>query len=308
MNKKAIKFIDNLNVEDVKGKTILITGGNSGIGFVSAIYALYLKMNVIIACRNKARGEEAINKLKEEFKDASIRLMILDTSEEESIKQFVSNIKKEKIDIDIFYHNAGIFRAPYELKENKELIASTNYYGPYMLTSLLLDYFYQLKHEVKVIYTSSIAAKRANNNVDILRPTSNDSSNLRYCNSKLLDAYLFSYMFNNDKNNIKYYLVHPGVTATALFAKTYHNRLLVAFINGFIKLFGNPLWKSALSFLLTISKDNKPGAFYGPTKFFNVLGYPKENHFLDNSYIYKNEIIALTSKITSYKLDIISKK
>ena len=297
INKKAVKYISRQNYDDVKDKTIIITGGNSGIGFMSARYACYLGMKVIIACRSKSRGEEALNRLKEEFPESSITLMIVDMSEEASIKNFTKEIIDNHIDIDVFYHNAGVYRLPYQIKEGRELVVSTNYFGPYLTMSLLLDYLHSLNHEVKVIFTSSIAAKYASNNVDMLTPSEKVSRVTRYCNSKLLDAYLFKYLLDNDKQNIKYYLVHPGVTGTALFSKVYKNKFLAFIADKFIKLVGNPLWKSSLSFLRTLSLDNKPGTFYGPTHMFDWLGYPKECTFLDKSYEYVDEIINNSTKL-----------
>ena len=230
MNKKVIKYLNKYSFENVKDKTIVITGGNAGIGFVSARYACHLEMKVIIACRSESRGLEAIKQLKEEFPCSDIRLMIVDMSEEASIINFVNQIKEEHIDIDVFYHNAGVYRLPYQLKENRELVVSTNYYGQYILTSLLLPYLKSLNHEVKMVFTSSIAAKWAKNDINMLSPNKNVSRMTRYSNSKLLDAYLFKYLFDNDKGNVKYYLSHPGVTGTNLFTKAYKSKIFVKIV------------------------------------------------------------------------------
>lgn len=302
MKKRVIKYLSKHQFTNIEGKTIIITGGNSGIGFTSALYALYLKMNVIIACRNEKRGLEAIKKLKEEFPNSHIRLLLLDMSEEKSIINFVNNVKNQKIDIDVFYHNAGVYRLPYQTKENKELIASTNYYGQYMLTSLLNEYLKTLNHDVKMIFTSSIAAKWAENKVEMLTPTEKVSRMTRYANSKLLDAYLFKYLFDNDKGNVKYYLSHPGVTATSLFDRAYKSKIFIKIVNIFLKTFANPLWKSALSFTRVLADDAVEGTFYGPNYLYGAKGYPKECHFLDKRYKHTNEIIEKTEMITGYQL------
>ena len=169
--------------------------------------------------------------------------------------------------------------------------------------SLLLDYLHDLKHEAKVVFTSSIAAKWAKNNASILEPNEKVSRITRYCNSKLLDAYLFKYLYDNDKQNVKYYLTHPGVTGTSLFSKAYKNRFFAAITDGFIKIIGNPLWKSSLSIVRVFSSSNEPGSFYGPTHLLNWRGYPKINKFLNKSYQFTNEIIKRSEEITGYKLD-----
>ncbi|MDY6430762.1 MAG: SDR family NAD(P)-dependent oxidoreductase [Bacilli bacterium] len=302
MKKGAIKFLNRFNFKDVKDKTILITGGNSGVGFESARYCLYLGMKVILCARNIKRGEDAINKLRIEFPSSSISLMIIDLSEEESIKKFAKEIIDKQIDIDVFYHNAGVYRLPYQVKEGRELVISTNYFGPYMLTCLLLDYLHSLNHEVKMVITSSVAASWAKNDINMLTPNEEVSRMTRYSNSKLLDAYLFKYLLDNDESNIKYYLVHPGVTWTGLFYKTYKSKIFIKMVNIFMKLYGNSLWKSALSICRVLDKNAKEGAFYGPRRFFSFKGYPKENKFLDKQYLCVDEVIKKSEELLGYKL------
>ena len=124
----------------------------------------------------------------------------------------------------------------------------------------------------------------------------------RYANSKMLDAYLFDYLNKNDHSSIKYYLVHPGVSWTGLFAKTYKSKLFLFLVKAFMKLICNPTWKSALSFIRVVEPNNKVGAFYGPTHLFHARGYPKENKFLNKKLKYTNEIINKTQEITCCNL------
>ena len=302
MKKKAIKYLAKHFQGDIKGKTIIITGSNAGIGYQAAEYCAYLGMKVILACRSLERGQTAVDALKSSFPDSDISLMQLDVSEKGSIINFVKEIEDKKIDIDVFYHNAGIYNFPYQLKEELDLTLSTNYFGPYMLTCMLLPYLKSLNHEVKLVITSSIAAKYSRNTVDILIPNEGSGNMSRYGASKLLDAHLFNYLNKHDGSNIKYYLVHPGVSGTSLFSKAYKSKFFIKIVDGFMKIFANPLWKSGLSIIPVLSSDNKRGAFYGPTHMLGSRGYPKENHFLDKKYEISDEIIAKTEIITSYKL------
>ena len=205
MKKKAIKYLDKHFVGDIKNKTIIITGGNSGIGLEVARECAYKKMNIILAVRSLERGEKAINDIKNDFPDAKISLMKLDVSEETSIRSFVDSIIKNEIDIDVFYHNAGIFRQPFEIKEEKDIVTSTNYFGPLLLTALLLPYLKELHHEVKMVITGSVAVRWSKYTIKELYPNSKASRMTRYSNSKLLDSYMFKYLLDNDKNNIRYY-------------------------------------------------------------------------------------------------------
>lgn len=298
MNSKSIEYINSFFQGNVENKTIIITGGNSGIGLESAKICAYLKMHVIITVRSVEKGNKAIEEIKNEVSDANVEMMLLDTSKEESIKEFVNNIKDKNIDIDVFYHNAGVYRQPYKETDLGDLMIATNYFGPFILTSLLLDYLHVLQHEVKMVFTSSVAANWWSKNDEyLLHPTPKQSRSRRYGNSKLMDAYLFNYLANNDQNNIKYYLVHPGTSVTGLIANNYPK-----FIAKLFSLFSNPIWKSSLSILKILSSDNKPFTFYGPTDFFYLRGYPKEVHFLDNKYVDVNEKIKESEEILNYKL------
>jgi len=302
MNKKELQYINKHFDESIEGKTILITGGNSGLGFECAKIFVYLKAKVIIAVRNENRGLSAITEIKKEFTNAQISLMILDQSKEESIKSFANEIINKKIDIDIFYHNAGIYRVPFEIVEGKDIITGTNFYGPLMINSLLIPYFHSLNHEVKMIITSSIAAANTHYGIMDLTPNPKRCKIIRYCNSKLLDAYMFYYLLENDKSNIKYLLVHPGVARTPLFKKVYKNKVFIFFSDIFMKLFANPTWKSALGTLIAIKNDNPNGTFIGPVRFFHFKGYPHKNNFLKKKVKNLNQVMEEAMDICGYKL------
>ena len=301
VKKQVIKFIDKNFKGNVEGKTIVITGGNSGIGFEAARTCAYLKMNVIIAARSFERGNKAVESIKKEFPESQVSFMHVDMSEEESVKSFVKEIIDKKVDIDIFYHNAGIFRIPYQLKENRELTISTNFYGPLMTNSLLNPYLNSLNHDVKMIITGSVAVRWSKITSDILAPSPKLSRMRRYSNSKLMDSLLFKYLYDNDKSNIKYYMVHPGVCYTPLFKKTY-KKLFGEIVDLVMHIFANPAWKSALAAIKAISSDAVEGEFYGPTCMFNSIGYPHTNKFMNKRYGKEKELIEQSENIVGYHL------
>lgn len=301
MKKKAVKYLDKHFVGSIKDKTIIITGGNSGIGLEVARECAYKKMNVILSVRSLERGEKAKEDILNDFPNAKISVMKLDVSEEESIRGFVNDIIRNNIDIDVFYHNAGIFRQPFSLKEGKDIVTSTNYFGPLLLNALLLPYLKKLNHEVKMIITGSVAVRWSKLNLDSLYPNPKTSKMVRYSNSKLLDSYLFKYLFDNDKGNIKYYLVHPGMCYTPLFKKTYKGFFGVI-VDIFMRITANPAWKSALATMLAISIDSKEGAFYGPRCLFNAVGYPHKNYFINKYYKDIDKYITKSEEIMNCKL------
>ena len=304
MTKKSIKWINSNIQEDLSGKSIIITGGNAGIGYEVASFCCYLKMHVYIAVRNRKRGEDAKNKLLEEFKEAQVDILDLDVSNEESIINFVNHIKENKIDIDYLYHNAGVYNMPYQILNNgTDLMLMTNYFGPFIIQSLLKDYLHSLNHPIKCLFTTSVASKWAKKmKLEDLTPQEKSKNMSRYAHSKLLDAFLGYYLANHDKNNVTYAIVHPGVSGTSLFSKAYKSKFFVKMVDGFMKIFGNPSWKSALSTIYLLQSKINHFEFVGPAHFFNASGYPKKNKFLKFDEQRVEEFINRTSEIIGYKL------
>ncbi len=303
MNKKALKWLrKNIN-SNFEGKTIVITGANSGIGFEVSRYCAYYKMNVIMTVRSLERGQIAKDKIISEFPEAKLDLRLLDVSKEGSIKEFANYITDNNIDIDVFYHNAGVYNIPYQVLDNGvELTTMTNFYGPLMLHSLLKDYFHKLNHEVKVIFTSSIAAKLVKLELEDLKSEPVKKNFHRYSASKKLDAFLMRYLLLHDQNNIKYLLVHPGLSGTSLFNKAFKSKFFVKVVNGFMKIFSNPPWKSALSTIKVMEEDINNGDFYGPSIIYDALGYPKKRSFIKYDDSLVNKTIDEATKICGYSL------
>ncbi len=298
MKKNYKNWIDkNINKDKLINKTILITGGNSGIGFEVAKFCAYLKMNIIIACRNKQRAKNSILEIKKEYTRAKISYLLLDTSKIESVSNFCDEIIKNNIDIDLFYSNAGVFNLPKELtNDGFERVIETNYIGPFLLTHYLLDYFKHLNHPVKLIYTTSVTAKRAKINYDDINSITTTSKYKTYAESKLLNAHLYLYLIKicNGTNLIPL-LVHPGITATPIISKAYPKWFARVALS-FMKIFFHSSQKAALSTIKLLDSSITSPNFIGPRGIYNISGYPKENKlshhmkkdFLKSIHITKN--------------------
>ena len=102
---------ENCNIS-LKGKTVLVTGANSGVGFKTAEISAFLGADVILACRSKERANEARLRLICDNPEASISVMQLDLARLSSIEAFSEELQSNKVDIDVFVNNAGVFRQP----------------------------------------------------------------------------------------------------------------------------------------------------------------------------------------------------
>lgn len=124
-------------------KLCIITGANAGIGKQSAIQMASEGYHVVIACRNKERGEKALVEIKENSHSESVELMILDLSLQSSTKKFAEQINNKFDKVDVLIHNAAIFDISQKevmlSEEGYETVWMTNHVNPVYLTYLLLD-------------------------------------------------------------------------------------------------------------------------------------------------------------------------
>lgn len=103
----------NVHYPDLSGKIVVITGANTGLGYISAREMAKLKaQKVILACRSELRGTDAVNKIKNELKVDNIEFMQLDLNDLASVKAFAENFNAKYDKIDILLNNAGIMALP----------------------------------------------------------------------------------------------------------------------------------------------------------------------------------------------------
>ena len=146
---------------DLKGKRCLITGANSGLGLETARGLAKLGAKVVLLCRNRDRGLEAVRKIQGELLDihpstrtnSQLELEVLDISDLPAIRKFVK--KWGDVPVDILIHNAGILpRHRTETNAGIELTLATNLIGPFLLTNLLLPNL-KKSEQARVIYVAS---------------------------------------------------------------------------------------------------------------------------------------------------------
>ncbi len=124
-------------------KICIITGANAGIGKQAAMQIAGKGYHVILACRNKSRGEEALDEIKKALPAASLELMIVDLRLRESVIRFAEKYSSEYDHLDVLIHNAAVFNVTQKTREltaeGVETIWATNHLGPVLLTELLKD-------------------------------------------------------------------------------------------------------------------------------------------------------------------------
>lgn len=267
------------NIPSLIGKTIIVTGGNSGLG-LQAVKAFAEKgALVILACRNAAKGDVARLQVVKNYPQALIKVMELDLADLTSVRQFAAKFNKEFTQLNILLNNAGIMMTPYQLtKDGIESQQGVNHFGHFALTGLLLPKL-KATPNARVVNVSSMAHKNGNM----------DFSNLLYENGvgyspmgaysrSKLENLLFTFglqqFFDKNKLNIKTTVAHPGVSDTNLF-----NNIGGSFLQSILRSFFNkmvqPAAMGALPILRACVEPNITGGeYFGPGGFAEMKGFP----------------------------------
>ena len=128
---------------NLHNKTIIVTGANSGIGKAAAIQLAKLGAAVVMACRSKERGLQALDEVRHASQSSKVAMMQVDLSSQSSIRQFVAEFEKRHEHLNVLIHNAANFdhtqKKPVLSSDGIETIFATNHLGPFLMTYLFLD-------------------------------------------------------------------------------------------------------------------------------------------------------------------------
>ncbi|KAL4238823.1 Retinol dehydrogenase 13 [Mactra antiquata] len=200
-------------------KTVLITGGNTGIGKETAIDLAKRGAKVLIACRNKQKAETAAEEIKEASGSTNIVVYILDLASLKSVRECADQINNNESQLDILINNAGVMACPYmKTEDGFEMQFGTNHLGHFLFTNLLLDKI-KKSSPSRIINVSSRAHIDMSGSINFDDINSEKSYNrfTAYGQSKLANV-LFTRELNKrlQGTNVTVYSLHPGVVDTEL--------------------------------------------------------------------------------------------
>ncbi|XP_003459273.1 dehydrogenase/reductase SDR family member 13 [Oreochromis niloticus] len=206
----------------LKGKTAIVTGSNTGIGKSTALELAKRGARVILACRNKERGEAAAYDIRRESGNNQVVFMHLDLASLKSVQSFAETFLKTEPRLDILINNAGVIGLGCT-EEGFGMAFGVNHLGHFLLTSLLLERLKQcgpsrvvtvaaLLHRLGTIDFSLLTSQK-----DLVSGQSTWDSFHAYCNSKLCNV-LFTRELSNklEGTSVSCYCLHPGVIYTEL--------------------------------------------------------------------------------------------
>lgn len=190
------------------GKTVIVTGGNGGIGKETARELAKRGARVILACRNIETGNIAKEEIVKDSKNDNVIVKKLDLSSFASIREFAADINRTEPKLHVLIHNAGTAETRSKVSEDGlELTMATNHYGPFLLTHLLIDLLIRTR-SARIVVVASELYRLASLNLSKLNP---------------VDAFLPAYLYYVSKyanicftNELARRLEETGVTANCL--------------------------------------------------------------------------------------------
>uniref|UniRef100_A0A8C4WZ16 NADP-retinol dehydrogenase n=1 Tax=Eptatretus burgeri TaxID=7764 RepID=A0A8C4WZ16_EPTBU len=199
------------------GKTVIVTGANTGIGKETARDLAKRGARVILACRNLDKAEAAAAEIYAGSSNKNVVVRKLDLASTASIHEFATRINKEESALHILINNAGVMLTPYWKTENGfEMQFGVNYLGHFLLTYLLLDLL-KRSAPARIINVSSGAHNLAKINFDDLQSEKSYSRGRAYCQSKLANLLFTRELARRlQGTNVTVNAVHPGVVNTEL--------------------------------------------------------------------------------------------
>jgi len=205
--------------KSLEGKTVVITGGNSGIGRVTAIEIAKRNANLIIASRNLEKSEAVKQEIETLTGNKNIKVLKLDLEDFNSVQDFANNLKNKKNNIDFLINNAGSMFMQGLTKHGYSRVFTVNHLGHFLLTTLILENMKQQSYNrpVRIINLSSVMYKFGTLNWDELHydPQGLIENFKAYSDSKLANIYFTSELHTRLKDyNITSFAVHPGIIAS----------------------------------------------------------------------------------------------
>lgn len=252
---------------DQSGRTIVVTGADSGIGFETASRLAAAGAHVVLACRNREKAEDAAGRM-----EGSTTVALLDTSSLESVREFAEAAPPR---IDVLVNNAGVMAADEaRTVDGFELQLATNYLGAFALTARLLP-----RLTDRVVMLSSLAHYGGRIVLDDLNRTRRRYSRwAAYADSKLADlmlAFDLQARFAAAGSPLRAVAAHPGMAGTNLTRDAHVPAAVSALSEAILHGVGQTPAQGALPVLMAATATDLPGgSFVGPGGIAEVRGAP----------------------------------
>ena len=271
------------DIPDQHGRTILITGANSGLGLRSAEALARAGARVLLACRNAEKAAVALEAVERHATTAVPEVVSLDLSDLSSIEAAATAVATRTEHIDVLMNNAGVMAVPLQrTADDFEMQFGTNHLGHYALTGRLLPLLLAADHP-RVVTTSSQAHRIGRMRWDDLHWRTRYSKWPAYGQSKLANLLFMRELGRRaaqEGSALVSVAAHPGYAATHLQAagpEMAGNKLMGRTMDFGNRIFAQSDEQGAWPQLYAATMPQvRPGDYYGPGGPFEMRGSPKK--------------------------------
>lgn len=249
------------------GKTVVVTGANTGIGKVTAIELAKRGASVVLACRDVGAALATAREVKAAAgSESNVSVRELDLSDLLSVRRFATIFLEEEERLDILVNNAGIMRCPrWRSKQGHEMQFAVNHLGHFLLTLLLLPAL-RRSTPSRVVTVSSLGHKRGKINFDNLQLEEGYDPRQAYCNSKLCNILFTKQLAARLKNSgVTAVSLNPGIVRTELgrhMLKRYSRLVLALVVRPVALLLLKTPWQGAQTTLHCVLADGLASGEY----------------------------------------------
>jgi NAD(P)-dependent dehydrogenase (short-subunit alcohol dehydrogenase family) len=250
------------------GKTALVTGATSGIGFHTALGLVRDGADVILGARNEARGRSAVEAIRSVNGTSEIDYLVADLSSMAGVREFAKATLDRTSRLDILVNNVGGFYLTRQVSDDGyEMTFALNHLSYFLLTELLKDLLIA-SAPARIVNVSSVAHRNSRINFEDPLMTRRYWGMTAYGQSKLANV-LFTYELAHRllDSGVTANALHPGLVRTGLGTKHIY-RLLIPFVWLGLRVAMSPEEGAETSLLLASSPavEGVTGKYYSTGK------------------------------------------
>jgi NAD(P)-dependent dehydrogenase (short-subunit alcohol dehydrogenase family) len=269
------------NIPDLTGKTIVVTGANSGLGLETTRLLAGRGAHVVMACRTQSKAERAMTQVSASNPSASLEFMALDLASLASVRAFAEGVTAKFDRLDVLINNAGVMALPRtETADGFEMQLGTNHLGHFALTGALMPMLLETSG-ARVVTVSSLMHRVGSMRFDDLHGRRGYDKWRAYNQSKLANL-LFCYELDRRLRvidaDVRSVAAHPGYSATNLQGvgpQLSGSKLAERFYAFTNRVVAQPAKMGAMpSVFAAVGDPVGGGGFYGPEGLGQVRGYP----------------------------------
>ncbi|XP_071378562.1 retinol dehydrogenase 12 isoform X1 [Centroberyx affinis] len=199
------------------GKTVLITGANTGIGKETALDMACRGARVVLACRDMTKAYAAADEIRQRSGNGNVVVKKLDLASLQSVRDLAKDVQENEERLDILINNAGIMMCPkWQTEDGFEMQFGVNHLGHFLLTNCLLDLL-KKSTPSRVVIVSSLAHERGHIHFEDINLDKDYTREKSYSQSKLANVLFCRELAARlQDTGVTAYSLHPGVIHTEL--------------------------------------------------------------------------------------------